>query len=303
MVAGSLLTALLEASPSLRNTLPNIARAAASNAPMLLLGEPGTGKSAFAHACHQASTRASSAMVEVDPAAIPATLFESELFGHQAGAFTGATHAQPGRVARAEGGTLVLDRVELLPADVQPKLLRLLAEGCYTPLGGAEQRADVRFIALGTEDLQERVEQGLFRRDLFFRLEVLALRLPPLRQRRGDLGPLCRNLLDDLAQRFRRPPPRLAPTASAWMTEYPWPGNLRELRNVLERAMVIDHGEQLDPPPPRGRGARPLSLRELECEHLRTVLAYTRGHQGRAAEILGISRKSLWEKRKRHGIG
>jgi DNA-binding NtrC family response regulator len=297
-----LLGDLLEASPALHDALPGIVRAARSHAPILLLGEAGTGKSVLARACHQASERAHGPLIEVDPAAVPSSLFESELFGYEAGAFTGAGVAYAGRATRADGGTLVLDRVELLPAQVQPKLLRLLAEARFAPLGGRERTSDLRFIALAADDLLTRVEQGLFRPDLFYRLEVLAFRLPPLRARREDLESISASMLEDLAGRFQRRVPTLSSRALDWMGQHTWPGNLRELRNVIERAMVTSTAHELDPPPPRSQRHRLASLAELEREHLRTVLAHTRGHQGRAAEILGISRKALWEKRKRYGI-
>ncbi len=297
-----LLDDLLETSPSLRQALPGAGRAARSEAPILLLGESGTGKSTLARALHLASGRARKPLVEVDPAALPPSLFESELFGYEAGAFTGASARYAGRATRADGGTLLLDRVELLPAETQPKLLRLLAEGRFAPLGGRERPADLRFIALAASDLPQRVERGLFRHDLFYRMEVLAFRLPPLRERRADLPTLSRAMLQDLACRFGRPAPQLSPRALDWMTQHEWPGNLRELRNVLERAMVADQSSEIDPPAPKARKRQLASLAEIEREHVRAVLAHTRGHQSRAAEILGISRKALWEKRKRHGI-
>lgn len=289
--------------PSLAESLKGADRAAATDAPVLLLGEPGTGRSTVARALHGASPRAAGPLAEVDPGAIPSTLFESEFFGYRAGAFTGAERAGEGRVARALGGTLVLDHVEELPLASQPKLLRLIAERRYAPLGGVETEADVRFIAIGSEDLPRRVAREAFRPDLFYRLEVLAFRLPPLRERRADLPAVLDHLLADLAERFGHGEPVLAPRARAWMLEHPWPGNLRQLRNVLERGLILAEGGPVDPPPPGDLSeGRPRPLLEVEIEQIKNALAYTRGHQGRAAELLGISRKALWEKRRRYGI-
>ncbi len=295
--------ALFRASPALAAHLPATERAAATDSPILILGEPGSGRSSVARAFHRASLRRGGPLVEVDPGAIPSTLFESELFGHRAGAFTGAETAAAGRVERAESGTLVLDHVEEIPLAAQPKLLRLLAERRYAPLGGRERKADVRFVAIASGDLRERVAHGAFRQDLYYRLEVLAFRLPPLRQRLEDLPAVADHLLADLAERFARPVPRLSDRARAWMERYPWPGNLRQVRNVLERALIVAGPGDLDPDPPSDADEPlPLSLREVERREILRALAYTRGHQGRAAELLGISRKALWQKRKRLGI-
>lgn len=295
---------LIAGSPSLSRSLAGIDRAAASPSPILVLGEPGTGRSSLARAIHRSSPRSSGELVEVDPGAVPSTLFESDLFGYRAGAFTGAEESMEGRVERARGGTLVLDHVEELPLVAQPKLLRLLAELRYTPLGGRERPADVRFVALALPDLPERVEKGAFRADLYYRLEVLAFRLPPLRDRLDDLPSLVDGLLADLCARLDRPRPRIAEPSLRWMQRYAWPGNLRQLRNVLERALVRSPGEGLiEPEPPRdARAPRPVTLAELEKQHILDTLAHTRGHQGRAAELLGISRKALWEKRRRYDL-
>ena len=301
------LSRLIHDFPALGESLRGVERAAATDAPVLLLGEPGSGRSTLARALHGASRRAAGPLVEVDPGAVPSTLFESEFFGYRAGAFTGAEQASEGRVARAEAGTLVLDHVEELPLAVQPKLLRLVAERRYAPLGGAEVEADVRFVAIGAEDLPARVARETFRPDLFYRLEVLAFRVPPLRERRPDLPAILDHLLNDLAERFDRPGLELAPRARAWMLDHPWPGNLRQLRNVLERGLSLSGGgsgdDRIDPPEPEGATeGRPRPLLEVEKELIRNALAYTRGHQGRAAALLGISRKSLWETRRRYGI-
>lgn len=300
MLNGSLAT-LLAASPSLRESLPGIERATAVDSPILILGEPGTGRSALARAVYEDSSRKDGPLVEVDPAALPSSLFEAEMFGFLAGAFTGAEKAGLGRVAAAETGVLVLDHVESIPLGAQPKLLRLIAENDYSPLGGGrDRRADVRFIAIGAEDLKSRVARGTFRSDLFYRLEVLTFRLPSLRSRLGDVGSISEYLLADLAARFQRPELRVSENAIAWFEEYSWPGNLRQLRNMLERAVISTDEDLLDPAPPGdAAGSKPRSLAELEREAILKALAYTRGNQGQAAGLLGISRKSLWERRKR----
>ena len=212
--------------------------------------------------------------------------------------------------------------MEELPLGAQPKLLRLVSEGVYAPLGGRERRADARFLTIGAEDLRERVRRGAFREDLFYRLEVLAFRVPPLRERPEDLPGLIDRLLADLAERFGRAEAELSERAREWMVRYPWPGNLRQLKNLVERELILTsqgtspgaadgapgQGQAqegplvLDPAPPAGAGAPPRPLAEMEAEEIRRALAYTRGHQGRAAELLGISRKALWEKRKRYGL-
>lgn len=274
---------------------------------MLVLGEPGTGRSTLIRQIHAASGRAAENLVEVDAAAIPASLFESEFFGHRAGAFTGADTSAEGRVGRADGGSLLLDHVEEIPLSVQAKLLRLLSEGRFVPLGGGEKEADVRFFAIGSDELPERVKTGSFREDLFYRLEVVTLIAPPLRSRKRDLEPTIEFFLEDLSERFGGEGFSLTDESREWMSSYSWPGNLRELRNVLERAVVLagatgtDTGA-LSPEPPAEAAQLPRSLAEMEREQIQRALAYTRGHQGRAAEILGISRKALWEKRKRYDL-
>jgi DNA-binding NtrC family response regulator len=299
------LAQLLAASPALAEPLAGIERAAATDSPILVTGEPGSGRSTVARAIHRTSPRSAGPLVELDPGSLPAGLLEGELFGWVAGAFTGADRAGEGRVGQAAGGSLLLDHVEELPVGAQPKLLRLVAERRYAPLGGAETTADVRFLAIGGDDLARRIESGAFRLDLYHRLGVFAFRLPPLRDRRDELPALTARLLADLGERFGRPAPELAPEALSWMREYPWPGNLTELRNVLERALILgpEKALRLAPPRPAGMaGDRPRPLAEVERQEIRRALAYTRGHQGLAAELLGLSRKGLWQKRKRHGI-
>lgn len=302
---------LLAGQPVLERRLAALERAAASEAPLLLVGEAGAGRTALARAIHASSPRRAGPLVELDPGSIPTPLFESELFGHRAGAFTGAGEASPGRVERAAGGSLLLDRVEELPLSVQPKLLRLVAERSYAPLGGRERRTDVRFLSVASEDLRERVRRGAFREDLYFRLEVLAFRVPPLRERPEDLPGLIDRLLEDLGERFGRGGVALTERAREWMLRHPWPGNLRQLKNTLERSLVLEGNPApgrgrpealLDPEPPAGGDRSPRPLAEVEAGEIRRALAYTRGRQGEAARLLGISRKALWAKRRRHGI-
>jgi DNA-binding NtrC family response regulator len=299
--ADSHLDLLLRGAPSLEPLRGRLERAAKSAAAVLVVGEPGSGRTTLARALHVASGRGGP-LIETDVSTIPSALFESELFGHTVGAFSGADRARPGRVARASGGTLLLDQVEELPLETQPKLLRLLAEGRFAPLGGRERSADVRFLAVGAEDLPARVERGAFRRDLYYRLEVLAFRVPPLRARRGDLPLLISSLLEDLGRRYGRQGLALDPASRAWMASHPWPGNVRQLRNVLERAVVMHESGPMRVDPTPLEGDRPPTLLAVERDAILRALSYTRGHQGQAAEILGISRKALWEKRRRLGI-
>jgi DNA-binding NtrC family response regulator len=291
--------------PDLSAALPGVAHAAATDATILILGESGTGRTRLARAVHAASRRATRPLVEVDPAATPVGLFEGELFGWRRGAFSGAENHHDGKVARAGDGTLLFDPVEALPLEVQPKLLRLLSERTWAPLGGREQPADLRFLAVASADLADRVAAGAFRADLFWRLDVVTYTVPPLRNRPHDLPELVERLGRDLCARFGRSWPGIAPAAAEWMRRHAWPGNLRELRNVLERAVILHRGEApLDPPAPAGatKWPAPRRLDEVERAEIVIALAHTAGHQGRAAELLGISRKALWEKRRRFGV-
>jgi len=288
--------------PGVLPDLPGFERAAQSEAPILLVGEPGTGRSALARRAHALSAVAAGPFVEFDPNTVPVELFESELFGHAAGAFTGADRAQAGRAERASGGSLVLDHVEDTPAAAQPKLLRLLSEGVYAPLGGAERAVRLRCLAIAGADLVARVESKRFRRDLYHRLEVLAFRVPALRERRTDLPAVVDALFEDLKLRLGRPRARLAEESRAWMARHDWPGNLRELRNTLERALVLTDEDSIAVPAMWEGREEPASLEAVEREAIRRALAYTRGRQGAAAQLLGISRKSLWEKRRRYGL-
>ncbi|REJ79833.1 MAG: sigma-54-dependent Fis family transcriptional regulator [Acidobacteria bacterium] len=282
----------------------DLARAARSPAPLLLIGSAGSGRTWLARRLHEQSPRAGGPLVEVDPLLVPSALFDSELFGHRRGAFTGAVEDRKGRVALAEGGSLLVDRLEELPSEVQVKLLRLIAEGEYTPLGGRQRRADVRFLAAASPQLHDRVRRGLFRRDLLYRLEVLVFELPELGARALDWERLARALLAEAGERLGLEVPETRSDTLRSLGARAWPGNLTQLRSVLDRALLQHEG-----PGPlrlplgeRHEEPRPRSLRQAEHEAILRALAYARGNQTQAAEILGISRKSLWERRKRLGI-
>ncbi|HJV67654.1 sigma-54 interaction domain-containing protein [Ideonella sp.] len=293
-----------------------VARVGPSQASVLLLGESGTGKELVARAVHDASPRAARPLVVVDCASLPETLFESELFGHEKGAFTGAHAAKAGLIEAAAGGTLFLDEVGDIPLAIQVKLLRLLESGTFRRVGGTEwRRADVRLVSATHRDLYAMVADGRFREDLFYRLSTFPIHLPPLRERRGDIPLLVEALLARLAPARRL---SLAPTAMARLAQHPFPGNVRELRNVLERAALLSDGAvvgtaaieralaagvprapatpKLATPPPRGAG-RPLRpLREAELEVLRTALAAHQGNREALARALGVSLRTLYRK-------
>ncbi len=297
----SALDVFLETQPSLRPMRAQLVRAARSSAPILLRGEAGTGRTTLARALSHASAQTS--LVEADVGLIPASLFEGELFGYSRGAFTGAESSRQGLVARAHGGTLLLDRIEEIPAQLQPKLLRLLAENRFAPLGGKERDAQVRFLSIASNELAERLRNGSFREDLYYRLEVLSFALPSLRVRRGDIGPLIDAMLRDACVRYAKTNLVLSQGSREWMLAHSWPGNLRELGNTLERAVVMhENGELVTQKPRVLEQERPRSIAELEAEAIVGALRFTGGHQGRAAELLGVSRKTLWDKRRRYGI-
>jgi DNA-binding NtrC family response regulator len=221
----------------MRRLRADLARLAGSRATVIITGESGTGKEVVARAIHDLSSRAGRPYVAFNCAAVPRELFEGQLFGHRKGAFTGATSDQPGTIRAADGGTLFLDEIGELPLDVQPKLLRFLENGEVSPLG--ERRpvtVDVRVVAATHRDLAALVKQGSFREDLYFRLQVIPLRVPPLRDRKEDIAALARHFVRELGPKGRAPV--LAPDALAALGDRPWPGNVRELRNVIERTLA-----------------------------------------------------------------
>ncbi|HYH45693.1 MAG TPA: sigma-54 dependent transcriptional regulator [Thermoanaerobaculia bacterium] len=281
--------------PRLRAALRLLQRVAPTESTVLLTGESGTGKELFARALHALSPRGRGPFVAINCAAIPEALLENELFGHEKGAFTGADRRQPGRFELAEGGTLLLDEVGELPPAVQGKVLRVLEERTFERVGsGRTQRADVRVIAATNRELQAMVAAGTFRSDLFFRLEVFPIELPPLRERASDVPLLAREILAGLARRHRQEPPRLDEEAAELLAAQPWPGNVRELANVLERAVILTEGLVL-----RAGDLRPL-LRPLlgagERERVRAALVEADGDKRQAAEILGLGYRALLRK-------
>jgi DNA-binding NtrC family response regulator len=296
----------------MRELLAVLGRLAESRSPVLLYGETGTGKELLVHWLHHAGSRRNAPLVEVHCPSIPAELVESELFGHEKGAFTDAGAQKAGKLELAEGGTVYLDQVEDLPLAQQAKLLRVVEERRFERLGGLRTlQVDVRFVASATSDLRLAVRAGTFREDLFHRLGVLPLLVPPLRARREDVLPLCAHFLARERERGATAAPGFDEDAERALVGHAWPGNVRELKSLVERVALGRPGtriglaelplELLFQPATlwEGQAARP-SLREVEMGYIRHVLAAEGGSQTRAAQVLGISRKALWEKRRRY---
>ncbi|MEZ5964154.1 MAG: sigma-54 dependent transcriptional regulator [Planctomycetota bacterium] len=297
-------------SPLMLEVLRELARVAATDAPVLLTGETGTGKEVLADLLHRWSRRASGPLVAVNVAALPETLVESELFGHQAGAFTGADRAHVGRIAAADGGTLFLDEIGEMPAPLQPKLLRVLQSKRILPLGGsAEREVDFRLISATNRDLEAEVAAGRFRKDLYYRMAVIALEVPPLRERAEDVLLLARTFLRRGAERKR-----LAASTERALLAHTWPGNIRELENAVQRAAILAPGDTILPEhlPPTMRGAEgpkdpdepaaPLSLAVVERRAILEMLAQCGGNRSEAARRLGISRRKLLYRLKEYGV-
>ncbi len=302
-------------SEAVREIVRRARQVATTATPVLVLGETGTGKERLARAIHLWSERRDQPFVTLNCAAIPEALIESELFGHVRGAFTGATRDRPGRFSLANGGTLLLDEIGELPLAMQAKLLRVLQEGTFDAVGSDRTvKVDVRIIAATHVDLRDAVDAGKFREDLFYRLEVFPLTLPPLRERVEDLPRLTEVMLGEIAQRTGRRGLRVSDGAMRKLAGYDWPGNLRQLANVLERASILASGSVLDESvidvPGSGRRASVveeelLSLEEVERRHIARVLRRTRGRvYGRdgAAAILGLPPSTLQSRMKKLGI-
>jgi NtrC-family two-component system response regulator AlgB len=298
--------------PAMRRALQIAFRAAGTHANILILGESGTGKSVLAREIHKKSARGDAAFVTVNCPSLSRELLESELFGHAKGSFTGAVVETSGKVAAADGGTLFLDEIGEMPLEIQPKLLRLLQEREYERVGDAVQRtADVRVIAATNRDLAAEVKAGRFREDLFYRLNVIAVTVPGLCDRRADLARLADGALRYFASRAGKSRMEFSAAVSEAFARYPWPGNLRELRNVIERAVILAPGETIelaDLPEEFSAerreasevGAR-VTLDQLEAEHIRRILASSR-NLDEAAKTLGIDPATLYRKRSKLGL-
>jgi DNA-binding NtrC family response regulator len=307
-VAGA--PAIVGAHPRLRAALRLLERVAPTDSTVLLTGESGTGKELFARALHALSPRRNGPFVAVNCAAIPETLVESELFGHEKGAFTGADRRRPGRFELARGGTLLLDEIGELPAAVQAKVLRVLDTRRFERVGGeAALEANARLVAATNRDLAAMAASGDFRSDLLYRLEIFPIALPALRERASDLPRLARHLLAGIATRLRSAAPELGADAESWLERQPWPGNVRQLANLLERAAIV-HGsarlgaaelERLANRPTANESAN-AEVAEGEAAEIRRALVESAGDKQEAAKRLGISYRTLLRRIDEHDL-
>lgn len=308
---------LIGQSPNFEALLRSAKMVAATDVTVLIVGETGTGKEVLAHALKQHSPRADKPFVTLNCAALPEALAESELFGHKKGSFTGAIGNQLGRLQAADGGTVFLDEVDSLAIPLQAKLLRFLETGEIQPVGETmTSRVDVRVIAATNSSLQEKIARGEFRRDLYYRLNVVPLEIPPLRERPGDIHVLLNHFMAQFAQEHRLPVASFSKNALARLTTYPWPGNVRELRNVCERLSILLAGRVIEennlPPEIVNRVPQPkpsfdlpdvgIDLEKVEIDLIRQALHRTNGNRSRSARLLGISRDTLLYRMQKYGI-
>jgi two-component system response regulator HydG len=300
-------------SAEMRELMNAIDQVARNDATVLIEGESGTGKELIARYIHHKGLRSAGPFVAVNCGALPENLLESELFGHIKGSFTGAVADRRGLFEAADGGTLLLDEISETGSSFQVKLLRVLEDGRVRRVGGtSERRVNVRIIASTNRDIGRLVQQGHFRQDLYYRLKVIPLSLPPLRKRPADIRPLAEHFLTLYGNRMGRKPPRLSPTAIARLEAYPWPGNVRELANAIERALIFSQADVVQPADlpleswvafAEGKeAAADLSLASVEQIHLRRVLEHFGWNQRQAARALAIGYNTLWRKMKRYGI-
>lgn len=286
-------------------------KAAPTDAPVLILGENGTGKEVLAKHIHRMSSRSGNQFVCVDLGSLVPTLFESEMFGHMKGSFTGASEEREGRFMRARGGTLFLDELGNLHPQQQTKLLTAIEQGEVVPVGSSTPvKTDARIISATNRDIRSMVEEGMFREDLYYRLNTIVLELPPLRERREDIPRLVNHFIDIFSEKYKKKGLKPGRARLNELTEYHWPGNIRELRHMVERAVIMSEGGKFTGdsliPASAGRSTprqcRILSLEENEKNLIREALRHARGNMSLAARILGISRKTLYNKTARYGI-
>ena len=303
---------IVGASRALREVLNLVRTVAPTSSTVLIVGETGTGKELIVRAIHKHSTRRDHRFVTLNCAAIPLGLLESELFGHERGAFTGAVARRVGRFEAADRGTLFLDEIADIPLELQPKLLRVLQEGEFERLGSTQtQRANVRLVAATNKDLAKQVAQNQFRRDLYYRLNVFPIPVPSLRERRGDIPLLARHFVGIYAERMKKQIEEIPTEVMEALVDHSWPGNVRELQNFIERSVILTAGNTLRPPLEGMRqtaeieSPEPTTMEEVERHHIRKTLEHTRwvvaGAKGAAAR-LGIKRSTLYFRMKKLGI-
>ena len=297
-------------SPPMRKVMELAEHVAKTDATVLIRGESGTGKELVARAIHANSRRRYAPIIPVNCGALPETLLESELFGHEKGAFTGAQYRRKGRLEMADGGTLFLDEVGSISPKTQVDLLRVLETKEFTRIGGSRSvEVDFRVICATNEDLEKAVEEGVFREDFYYRINVFTIEVPPLRTRRGDIPLLADHLLKRFARQMDTRIRGISPKAMAVLTSWDWPGNVRELSNAIERAMVVGTEEMIQPEDlpmrlgaRRGGNGQPDSLAEVERRHIQEVLDRTDWNITHSAEILGIDRVTVYNKIKKYGL-
>ena len=308
---------LIGKNPKIQQLKKEISRVAPMDCTVLIQGETGTGKEMVSRIIHRMSYRAEQRFLAVNCGALNKEILSNELFGHEKEAFSGAQRVKQGVFEAISGGVLLLDEIGEMPSSMQVQLLRVLQEKSVIRVGGTREiPVDVRVLAATNKDLRKQINAGGFREDLYYRLNVFTLRIPPLRERRDDIPLFCRYFLDKYARTFQKNVEEISDEAMELFFSYSFPGNVRELENIIERAVVLADGSVITPghlprrvrevgaaEPERERGGHLISLAEMEKRHIRDVLRSTRGRKGEAARILGIDRATLWRKMKRYGIG